>query len=251
MSKKVIVSAVSYLNSKPFVFGLQNSEVINHIDLQLDYPSECARKLLSGEANIGLVPAFAIIDKPQFRIISDYCIGANDTVRTVSLLSNTPLEMVKTVYLDNHSRTSAVLIKVLATYFWKRDFKWEPLPDNFSPKQLMETEALLAIGDKVFLLESSFRVNIDLATEWKLFTGLPMVFAVWASNIDLDNHFITSFNDALGFGIQNVKQVARQVVSPNLSEAEVLNYLTENISYEFNQPKRESLLKFYELARTI
>jgi len=76
------VSAVSYTNTKPFVYGLQHSEIIDLIDLSLDIPSDCAKKLINDQADIGLVPVAALLDIPRYEIISDYCIGAVTAVNS-------------------------------------------------------------------------------------------------------------------------------------------------------------------------
>jgi len=113
------VSCVRYLNSQPFIYGLKNNPVINEIDLSLDIPSVCAEKLLNGNVDIGLVPIAVIPELKESHIISDYCIGADGKVETVLLLSDVPLEKIETVLLDYQSRTSVLLVKMLAGKFWK------------------------------------------------------------------------------------------------------------------------------------
>ena len=104
---KVRVSAVSYLNSIPFVYGLEQSDLLPAaIDLSLDIPSVCAEKLLSDEVDLGLIPVATIPDLSNPQIISEYCIGADGPVQTVCLFSSVPLENITTVLLDFHSRTS-------------------------------------------------------------------------------------------------------------------------------------------------
>src|ERR1043165_5988838 len=107
------VSAVNYLNSKPFIFGLQNSDIINEIDLQLDIPSVCADKLEENKVDIGLVPVAILPELEEHHIISDYCIGADGEVSSVLLLSDVPLDEIKSIHLDYQSRTSVMLAQVL------------------------------------------------------------------------------------------------------------------------------------------
>ena len=107
------VSAVSYLNTIPFIHGIKSSNISDFIDLQLDYPSVCAQKLINNEVDIALVPVVVLKDNPQFNIISDYCIGSNGKVDTVCLYSDVPLKEIKEIYLDYQSRTSIELLKVL------------------------------------------------------------------------------------------------------------------------------------------
>ena len=104
------VSCVSYLNSQPFIYGLKNNSIINEIELSLDVPSVCAEKILSGKADIGLIPVAVIPQLKESHIISDYCIGADGKVETVLLLSDVPLEKIKSILLDYQSRTSVLLL---------------------------------------------------------------------------------------------------------------------------------------------
>ena len=113
------VTAVNYLNTKPLLYGLVKSGMTKKIDLQLDIPSECARKLEAGEVDFGLVPAAVIPSLSSPYIISDYCIGTIGTVATVCIYSDVPLEKVEKIYLDFHSRTSVQLTKILIKNYWK------------------------------------------------------------------------------------------------------------------------------------
>src|SRR5258705_12322934 len=129
--EKIKVSCVSYLNSRPFIFGLQNSPVSNEIELSLDVPSECANKLIDGIVDIGLVPVSVLDELNEFHVISDYCIGADGEVGSVLLLSDVPLDDIKTVLLDYNSRTSALLVQVLADKFWKVSPNWVDTDENY------------------------------------------------------------------------------------------------------------------------
>ena len=112
------ISAVSYLNSKPFLYGLEQSYVRGKIDISLDTPAQAAEKLLNDEVEISLVPVAIIPQLENPVIISPYCIGADGKVATVCLFSNVPVEEIKTVHLDYQSRTSVQLVRVLFREFW-------------------------------------------------------------------------------------------------------------------------------------
>ena len=83
MKQPLKISAVSYLNTKPFLYGLFQSGMEDSIDLSLDIPSECARKLVAGEVDLGLIPVAVIPQLKTPHIISDYCIGTEGAVKTV------------------------------------------------------------------------------------------------------------------------------------------------------------------------
>ena len=115
---KVKISAVSYTNTKPFVYGLMHSKISDEIELSLDTPSDCASKLINNQVDIGLVPVSALIEIPGYKIMSNYCIGATGAVDSVFIFSNKPIQEVRSLRLDSQSRTSNNLAKVLLKNHW-------------------------------------------------------------------------------------------------------------------------------------
>ena len=83
LTDKIRISAVSYTNTKPFIFGLELNQIKNKLDLSLDTPSDCAQKLIDNQVDIGLIPVAAILSLPYWQIVSDYCIGAVGAVNSV------------------------------------------------------------------------------------------------------------------------------------------------------------------------
>lgn len=248
---KVNVSVVSYLNSLPFVYGLSHSDILQKINLSLDYPAECARKVFSNEADVGLVPAITSLNRSDYSIISNYCIGATSSVGSVMLLSNAPVNELKTIYLDYQSRTSAALIKILAKYYWDKRIEWKMFLPSNKFKNITQNEGVLAIGDKVFENQHKFTHKIDLASEWLNFTGLPMVFAVWLSRKELTVDFLVTFNKSLNFGLKNIPTVINEYDESILSKEDLETYFKQNISYSFDEQKRRGLSKFFEYANML
>ena len=102
--EKIKVSAVSYLNTLPFLNGINNSKVVDLMNLSLDIPSDCAMKLLNEEVDLGLVPIAILPQLKDYHIVSDYCIGAEGDVDSVALFSDVPLNEIENVYLDYQSK---------------------------------------------------------------------------------------------------------------------------------------------------
>lgn len=245
--EKIRISAVKYANTYPFIYGLKESGFEKKVALETDHPSECAAKLIDNRADVGLIPVGALPLLKEYHIISDYCIGANGNVRTVLLLSNSPFEEINTVYLDYRSRSSVNLVKVLAANFWKKDFNWMDTARGFDFEGIKPHEAVVLIGDQCFEFEKSFRYTVDLAGAWKNFTGLPFVFACWASNKELDPEFIDDFNKALSPGVNNIDAVVEKFgKTGKIRDGDLKKYLTENIDFKFNSEKREALKLFLE-----
>ncbi|RYE23477.1 MAG: radical SAM protein, partial [Sphingobacteriaceae bacterium] len=127
MTHKIRISAVSYTNTKPFIYGLQHDSIQDQIDLTLDTPSDCAQKLIDNQVDIGLIPVAAILSLPYWQIVSDYCIGAIGAVNSVFIFSNCAIEEAEEIQLDPESRSSNNLAKVLLKNYWK-----------INPKQIID-----------------------------------------------------------------------------------------------------------------
>jgi len=245
---KIKVSAVSYLNSKPFVYGIVNSKIIDKIDLSLDMPSLCASKLKDQVVDVGLVPVAVIPEISGARIISDYCIGASGKVRTVILASQVPINEIKTIILDYQSRTSVRLVQVLARHHWKISPEYEKARPDYISEDIKGSTAGVIIGDRVFIAEKQFKYIYDLSEEWGKMTGLDFVFACWVANREIDPEFISEFNVALKKGISCIPEV----ISENgdlLPECDLKDYYKENISYPLDEQKKRGLELFFSYIK--
>ena len=240
-AQKIKVSAVSYLNTLPFLYGIKNSDVASQIDLSLDIPSDCAKKLISGEVDLGLVPIAVLPVLKDYHIVSDYCIGAVGKVESVALFSDVPLNEIKTVYLDYQSKTSVNLVQVLAEKYWNISPQWLDAAEGFENK-IKDSVAGVIIGDRTFNFTKKYKY--DLAQEWFCFTGLPFVFACWVSNKKLPNNFIQKFNQGLKIGVNNIDKVILKY-NKNIVTNDVLEkYLTTNISYLLDDEKNKAINEF-------
>ena len=239
---KYKIAAVSYINTIPMLEGIKLSGLASEIDLTLATPAECAKLFHDGQVDIALLPVGALPELNVAHIITDYCIGCVGAVRTVVLFSNVALDSIKTVQLDADSRTSNLLVQVLANEFFKK--KWNFIP----PKEISEThqsaDALLAIGDKVFEFEDRFKYVIDLGQSWQAHTSLPFVFAVWVSKEKLPNQFEQKMNDALQLGIHNIPNI-------HLPNTEMRDYLEHYISFTFDKDKKKALELFFKKIKRL
>jgi chorismate dehydratase len=246
--EKIRISAVKYANTYPFIYGLEMNGFEKRAILETDHPADCASKLINNRVDIGLIPVAVLPLLSEHYIIGDYCIGANGNVKTVMLLSNCPFEEIKNIYLDYRSRSSVNLTKVLAKNSWKREFRWISTTKEFDFINIGLNEAVVLIGDQCFEFENSFIYKVDLALEWKKFSGLPFVFACWTSNKLIDNTFINEFNEALKLGVNNIDAVVEKFKTTGTISGENLrSYLKENIDFNFNDEKKAGLKLFLKL----
>jgi chorismate dehydratase len=235
------LSAVSYLNTKPFIYGIYKSDLADHIELSLDIPSVCAQKLLDGTADAALTPVAIIPSLPQAYIISDYCIGAVGAVQTVCLYSQTPLEDIKAVYLDFHSKTSVALTRILFQHYWGLSPDFIPAEPGFEEKITGETAGLI-IGDRAIQFAPKFKYAYDLGTAWTNWTGLPFVFAAWVSVRPLKPEFIVRFNEALKTGLDHIPELIK--ILPTFPDFDLEAYYRDNISYRLDDKKWTALQLF-------
>lgn len=242
---KLRISAVKYANTYPFIYGLSVTGFDKNVILTTDHPAECSTKLITGTADIGLIPVASLLSLKEYYIITDYCLGAYGKVRTVMLLSNCPFEEIKTINLDYRSRSSVNLVKILAANWWKRDFRWTNTNERFDFLNIPFNEGVVLIGDQCFEYESSYRFRTDLAEEWYKFTGLPFTFACWTANKKVPDEFISEFNQALKTGVSDIPAVVKKYGNEGIIKGDELKtYLTENMSFDLNDDKREAIKVF-------
>ncbi|MBX7181908.1 MAG: menaquinone biosynthesis protein [Bacteroidia bacterium] len=236
----VRVSAVSYTNSIPFVYGLQHSSIHSQIELSLDIPSLCAEKLLQGKADIGLIPAAVLPQMKEGEILSDFCIGADGPVDTVMLYSQVPLAEIKQIWLDFQSRTSVQLVQVLCKEWWKISPEFLQATHGYEDR-IEGNVAGVIIGDRCFNQVNKFPYSYDLSENWKLLTGLPFVFAVWYSRIPLDELVKKEFSEGLKFGLEKRGEALKELLNPNIPMETAFNYINNRISYDLDSSKRQGL----------
>jgi chorismate dehydratase len=240
---KIKVGAVSYLNTKPLIYGFEQGMMGDKIELLIDYPSNIANKLLSNEIDIGLVPVAILPLMQEYYIVSDYCIGCDGEVASVCLFSDVPLHEIKTILLDYQSNTSVALIKILLKEHWKIAPELMLAKKGFE-QNITGTTAGLVIGDRAFEQRLKSEYNYDLGLAWKEMTGLPFVFAAWVSNKKIDKDFIVEFSSATGYGLKNFKKITNLNGSAGFN---MLEYYTKFISYNFDEDKKVAFRKFLQL----
>lgn len=239
-SKKTRVGAVSYLNTKPLIYGFEQGSMEDDIELVYDYPSRIAGMLLNNEIDIGLVPVAVLPRLEQYEVITDYCIGCNGPVASVCLFSEVPVNEIKVLLLDYQSRTSVALIQLLIQEHWNINPVLINTTEDFR-KRITGTTAGLIIGDRAFEQRQISSYIYDLGLAWKQLTGMPFVFATWASNKKLDDGFVRLFNEATQSGIRNLNEV---IAGNPYDLFDLKAYYTQYISYSFDDNKIRGMQLF-------
>jgi chorismate dehydratase len=226
------IALVEYLNTFPFYQGLRLTGADQEMEVSRVVPSQCARLFKLGEVDISLCPVGALDEMPEYKIVGKNCIGADGPVGTVVLLSKVPLQEIKIVQLDPSSRTSNVLVQILAQRLWKREWKYIEQENGLVP------DAHVMIGDRVFEEKDRFPFRYDLAGAWKELTGLPMVFAVWIARPEVPDDPIEKINKAFVAGMENVLRGNKTL------ESWQVHYLQNAISYPLDDDKLKALSLF-------
>ncbi len=236
---------MSYLNTKPLIFGFEKGAMKNEVELISDYPAKIAAMLLNDEIDVGLIPVAVIPGLKEHYIISDYCIGASGPVASVCLFSDVPLNEIKEILVDYQSRTSAALLKILLKQYWKIDPVLIDTSNGYQ-QNIKGTTAGLVIGDRALQQRQHSAFIYDLAEAWQHMTGLPFVFAAWVANKKLPADFKERFSSATATGLQHVEEIASGI---NFPAYDLTTYYKENIDYNLDDKKKEALKLFIEYLK--
>lgn len=244
--RKIRVGAVSYLNTKPLLYGIKKHPVFEKITLTEDYPARIAQMLIEDELDLGLIPVAATLKLKEWHIVGDYGIGADGAVASVCIFSQVPMEEIETIYLDYQSRTSVNLARLLLKEYWKKEVRFvETTGEDFRDK-IEGTTAAVVIGDRALEQRQRSRYIYDLPEHWKVHTGLPFVFAAWIANKPLPEAFVTAFNDANRFGLLHLDEV---LAGLSFEAFDLRRYFTDFLNYKLTQPARQGMELFLQKLR--
>ncbi len=248
LAAQMQIGAVSYLNSRPLIEGLEG--LLPSANLVLDYPSRLADALSNGQLDVALIPSIEYFRRPGYEVISDACVAARGEVLSVKLYCRVHPGQIRTLALDEGSRTSAALTKVILAERYGVIPKTEPLRMESAATD-SGADAVLLIGDRAMHSpEESFVEVMDLGQFWYDWTGLPFVFAMWVARREVNTEGVDeALSHARDLGIANVADIAREE-APRLGISETLahNYLTRNLHYHLTSAERSGLKLFSELA---
>lgn len=247
-SKKLRIAASSYLNTAPLIWSLSRRKKYSWIELLLDSsPAACSDMLASNAVAVALAPVIDYQRTPGLAILSKACVASRDKVGSVLLLSKKELGDVRSIALDDSSRTSAALVKILFREFLDREPDWnQEIPDI--EKMLAAHDAALIIGDPAMAVEREGVIVHDLAALWRQKTGLGFVFALWMGRGDgiageLD------FERVRDEGLSELDQIAAAYSAKlGLTQTEIVEYLTHNIVFQLDDELMRGLELFFSLA---
>jgi len=243
------VCAVSYLNTVPLVWGMLHGDQRHQFDLDFSIPSECADRLADGRADIGIVPCIEL-SRQKLDIIRGAGIACHGPVRSILLISKVPFHHIRTLSVDSSSRTSVMLSRIVLARKYGVHPDIRPHRPNVA-EMLDFDDACLIIGDPALLLDPAdmpFHV-LDLGAEWMEMTGLPMVFAVWASRGGLPPQDPRPFLESLHFGKAHLEEIVQsEYARRGITIALAREYLTRYIVFELGDREYQGLSLFLQYA---
>ncbi len=249
------ISAISFLNTAPLMWDFENGEPAarSHQDFEVGYtiPSHCAQQLKTGSADIGIIPVAAYTEIPDLVIVPDVAIAAKNKVRSILLVSKTPLEKIRSVATDDSSRTSAALVEIYLRKFVGTDPGFSRQKPSLK-EMLQWHDAALLIGDPALQARTEGYYVYDLAEEWRRWTGRPFVFAFWAvrkaalEGRSAELNIARVFQQSRDHGLKHIPEIAA-AWAPKLGLAAqvISDYLTENVDYSLDQENLEGLRLFF------
>jgi len=244
----VRVGAVNYLNSKPLIEDLPG--LLSEATVSLDYPSRLADQLAAGALDVALIPSVEYMRAPDYEIISDACVATRGPVLSVKLYSRVDPGAIRTLALDEGSRTSAALARVLLLERYGVEPARQPLPIEMSV-QHTDADAILVIGDRAMHAPvEEFHTVWDLGAEWTTWTGLPFVFAMWVARRGVaSSHVEEMLNESRDRGVARIPEIARREASGlNISVESAERYLTDNLYFRLTSAERSGLRLFQQLS---
>jgi chorismate dehydratase len=251
MPRPIRVGAVNYLNTKPLIEGL--ASFAPHAELHLDLPSRLADRLAADDLDVGLIPVIEYFRAGTYTVVPGVSIASRGPVLSVTLFSRVPWPKIRSVALDEGSRTSAALARVLLEKRYGTRPQAVQLPMGIAADD-MTTDAVLLIGDRAMkACLPGFAHAYDLGQEWFEWTGLPFVYAVWAVRAGVDLRGVDrALQQARDHGMANVGPIAqREAASLGLDPGFCRRYLSNILSFDLGPKELAGLTHFYSLAREL
>jgi chorismate dehydratase len=253
--RRLHISAIAYLNTAPLMWDFEHGQTDADFDISYTVPSHCAALLGDGSADIGIIPAAAYATVPGLLVLPGVAIASRRAARSILLVSKVPLKEIRSIAVDTSSLTSVALLKVLFAKWWGAGKTFMPMAPDLD-QMLQQHDAGLVIGDPALKINRSLYSTYDLAEEWIRLTGEPFVFAFWAvreealtdeTPFDLAETFQRSRDH--GLKPENLQKIVQEwAPRVGLDQADVREYLTENIHYCLDAPGLAGLRLFYRYA---
>lgn len=261
------IAAINFLNPAPLMWDFEHppldGPLAHRYRIDRMTPSECAARLASGEADIGLIPIAALAANPGLRILPGCTIASKGRVRSLLLVrrAGQPLQSLRGVAADTASRTTIAYSRILFHKWGNPRVPFLPMAGDLDV-MLDRADAAIVIGDPALLAAAECAnrfertgeelVYHDLAEEWRALTGLPFVSAVWGSIAcggPLEEAVAQDFILSRDHGLANIDTLVAEWSARLPIPADTIHsYLTSNIHYVLDEECIEGMRGFFRMA---
>ncbi|CFW96639.1 Menaquinone biosynthesis enzyme [Syntrophomonas zehnderi OL-4] len=257
------VGHIQFINCFPLFYGLIEKKFLLEVDLIKGNPTDLNRMLMENILDLAPIPSIAYArNYKDYILMPDISISADGEVKSIYLFSKLPIEDLdgKKIALSNISATSVALLRIIMAK------KYRSFPDYFTSApelgaMLMEAEAALLIGDDALRAKYNQDKRLyvyDLGREWKDYSNLPMVFAVWAirkeyadKNREQIINIRDAFIDSIRYSLDNIQACAHKAAQwEEFADDYLVDYF-RSLRFDFDETKREGLLKYYKEAQKL
>jgi chorismate dehydratase len=248
MARPIRIGAVNYLNTKPLIYDLP--ALAPEAELVLDVPSRLADQLAEGSLDVALIPVIEYFRAGSYAILPNIAIASHGPVLSVTLFSRVPWSQIRSVALDEGSRTSAVLAQVLLRKRYAVHPQTVALPMDRSAEEI-DADAVLLIGDRAMrACLPGFAHAHDLGQEWFDWTGLPFVYAVWAVRKGAELGTVAeALNETKQRGCARCGIIAHEEAPRlGLDAGFCRRYLANIIRFDLGPREQAGLRHYYQLA---
>jgi len=263
------------LNTAPLVWGFTNGPLAGKYDLSFTVPSQCAEALRAGTADIAIIPAIEYQRIPSLVVLPDLAIASQNRVRSLLIIAKKPIEQVRSIALDHSSRSTQALTRILAAEHWNIDPEFSETEPDLSA-MLERADAALLIGDPALriavAIEKKSTVSpqgravcqaatfgipgaeifhvYDVVGEWRKYSSLPAVMAVWAARAEVVSaEVLADFSASRDFGLSQLSAISLEASHElELPQPTLESYLRQNIDFSLGEENRRGLERYFHEA---
>lgn len=261
--RRTRVGVVYYLNTQPLVYGLEkeiaNGEIHNHkihspekslFNLIYGSPSQCSDLLSERKVDITILPVIEYARSDRYKIVPGISISSRGDAGSVLLFSKKIIQDIKTIALDESSRTSSALLRVLCFEKFNIRPHFIQMPPEAS-RMLEKNDAALIIGDQALFVPRHLKevVVSDLGRDWFEMTSLPFVFAFWAGYPDVPFSCLDQIKKSKSAGLKKFKEISEQYLFHGTALPDLAySYLSNNMRYSLGEEEKNGLELFYDFC---
>jgi len=244
------IATVDFLNARPLIRGFTHAPLSSRVRLLSGTPAQCAHWLRHAETDVALIPSIEYLRIPGLRVLPLMAIAVRRQARSVLLFSRVAAPEIRRVAVDQSSRTSSALLRILLNRRSRHRVDYREMEPSLG-RMLAFNDAALLIGDAALKEYATGLKVYDLAAEWYAMTGLPFVFAFWAMRPGaILPDALEPFLESKRLGLAERERIACEASTElGLPAHDLIRYLHENIYYDLGVEEMKALWLFYHLAK--